>query len=263
MLRKKKKKRLVTAKTLSRDFAQAKAFSEEVGGAVEVLRRFFLQLSQKEMHSVLNEYAQLYGADAREYVVQSLPYWRRGIRPLAGDVADRLFDLLPRRMPQSVKYAMAEKLWEHYGPAKSITMTIGPNSSPADVSMAATQALDDLIGDYPFPERMKERFHWLAAGDVLVVEELLNRYRRHLKLLALEKLTREVPLLQEHVAKCPKDAAKAKTVLRIHKQELCIWLRPGQGEAISMGPPKTPLTLRESILLFCRDALKKLIKLLF
>ena len=60
-------------------------------------------------------------APAREYAANTIPKWRTGRVQMGGMIAERLFNLLPPRMPLAVKYKLVEGLWHHVGSVPNIS----------------------------------------------------------------------------------------------------------------------------------------------
>src|SRR5215469_5747346 len=82
--------------------AAAKRLTAELGGMDQGVKAYFFSLSPVELSSILNEYQGKYGRSAREYAEQTIPKWRSGRVQMSGMVAERLFNLLPSRMPLPV-----------------------------------------------------------------------------------------------------------------------------------------------------------------
>jgi hypothetical protein len=81
------------------------------------VKAYFFSLSPVELTAVLDDYQRAYGSEAREYAAKTIPKWRSGRVQMSGMVAERLFNLLPPRMPLGVKYKLVEGLWHHVGPS--------------------------------------------------------------------------------------------------------------------------------------------------
>ena len=52
---------------------------------------------------------------------------------MAGQTAERLFKLLPPRMPLQAKYKLTEGLWKHFGPSSRKRLRIGLDARLEDV----------------------------------------------------------------------------------------------------------------------------------
>jgi len=157
-----------------RHIEEARQLSELLGGTDVDVKEYFFNLSEGELNSVLDEYEEKYGAVKREYAEEALPYWRRGRRKMSGMVAERLFNLLPPRMPLQIKYEMVQTLWKKYSPRSDDAFVVGPDCSPASVVEAIERQLLDNITHYKIPKAMENRFIWLSSGDVGKHQTLLN-----------------------------------------------------------------------------------------
>lgn len=153
---------------------EAKQLSELLGGTDVDVKEYFFNLTDSELESVLDEYEERYGTVKREYAEEALPSWRLGRRKMSGMVAERLFNLLPPRMPLPTKYEMVQTLWKKYSPTSNEAFVVGPNCKPADVVNAIEQQLLDNITQYKIPPAMENRFIWLSSGDVMKHQQLLN-----------------------------------------------------------------------------------------
>jgi len=156
---------------------------------------------------------------------------------MSGLVAKRLFDLLPPRMPLSKKYELAENIWKHFGPNSRHSYTIGPNADVSTISEGVSEKLDEVVTIYSVPENVRNRFNWLASGDVQRSEKLLNHFRQAEKSLAVEKINLEVPVLQRQVREHSDVTGRARSIILIHKHEVSVWVDGRLDTEIREGAP--------------------------
>ena len=91
-------------------------------------------------------------------------------------VAERLFFLLPPRMPLPTKYEMVQTLWAKYGPRSDTAFVIGPDCDPTLASDEIERHLLDHVTHYSIPDQLEKRFTWLSSGDVAIRQQLLNHF---------------------------------------------------------------------------------------
>jgi hypothetical protein len=65
-----------------------------------------------------------------KYAEQTMRKWRAGTVQMSGTVAERLFSLLPPRMPLTEKYKLVETLWTHVGPRSKKIVSLGLDAGP-------------------------------------------------------------------------------------------------------------------------------------
>ncbi|MES0039644.1 hypothetical protein NKJ74_31180 [Mesorhizobium sp. M0046] len=155
----------------------ARRLSFELGGTDEDVKRYFFSLSSSELSKILAEYGRQYGAQAQDYASNTMYKWRTGQTKMSGTVAERLFNLLPPRMPLSEKYKLTEGLWKHFGPSSKRVMRVGHDADLEQVILMARQHIEEVVTHYQIPEQIERRFNWLSSGDVGVKQELLNHVR--------------------------------------------------------------------------------------
>jgi len=217
---------------------EAKEFTEEIGGTDQDVKKYFFNLSEDQLEAILEEYGRQYGRSKMEYAYEAYPYWKNGQRKMSGLVAKRLFSLLPPKMPVRKKYELAENVWKHFGPKSSINIIAGPNANVNELAEFIKTKLDEMVDSYYIPDNVRNRFNWLAQGDVTVKEELLNYFREQQKNLSVEKLQQEAPVLQKQVREHGNITGKAKTVLQIDKHEINIWIDAKLDENFREGRPE-------------------------
>lgn len=205
----------------------AKALSHELGGTDVDVKKYFFALPAKQMAVLLHEYGRLHGSSAQQYAAKTLPSWKNGSVYMSGLVAERLFALLPPRMPISDKYRLTQNLWEHYGPKSKKRLRIGIESDVESVVSVVRIYFDDVVSDHNIPDQMERRFNWLSAGDVQIKQQLLNHLRSQERTLLSEGVKLQLPVLIEHLrADTSSLTSRVSQTLKIGKHELEILVDP-------------------------------------
>jgi hypothetical protein len=154
----------------------ARRLSEELGGTDTDVKAYFVGLEGSALRAVLDEYGRRYGRGKREYAEEILPLWRSGKRKMSGLVAERLFNLLPPRMPPSTKYDMVRSLWEQHSPRSHASFVIGPDCDPDRACQEIESHLLEIVTAYKIPDPLERRFRWLSSGDVSIRQQLLKHF---------------------------------------------------------------------------------------
>lgn len=212
-----------------RHIEQAKTFSQEIGGTDRDVKEYFFSLERQELERILLEYGKKYGASAELYARSAMLRWKSGATKMSGDVAKRLFDLLPPQMPLKKKYELAENVWRHFGPKSSHSFSVGPEVDINSLAQSVASVLEEEVSNYSLPENLRRRFTWLSSGDIRVKEELLNYFREIEKKIALQKILLELPVLQRHFRDNPTVSRQAKTLIQVHKHEISLRIDPKLG----------------------------------
>lgn len=199
----------------------ARRLTEELGGTDQDVKQYFFSLGPRALSSLLDAYEQKHGSQSRAYAQQTMGKWRAGTVQMSGTVAERLFSLLPPRMPLTEKYKLVETLWTHVGPRSKKIVSLGPDADFDVVVDAVRRHMDDVVMHYTIPSSLERRFNWLAAGDARVQQTLLNHFQEHEKTLVVEGARLQLPVMLEHL----RGAAGTNThrlaqVLKIGNHEL-------------------------------------------
>lgn len=182
-----------------RHVAEAEAFASETGGADRQVKDYFFGLRPDELRDVLREYCRRHGEKARDYAEETFPAWRSGRRRMSGMVAQRLFDLLPPRMPVARKLSVAEQLWHHMGPRSRKTIVVGPGDDAAAVLRHIASHIERVVVKHRISTDFEKRFNWLAGGDVDVKQMLLNHVEQQEKKLVVEGARQQLPVMLKHL----------------------------------------------------------------
>ena len=156
-----------------------------------------------------------------------------GPSKMSGLVAKRLFEFLPPRMPIATKLELAEKVWHHFGTSSSRHYTVGPNADPHIVIEKIRETLTKVIQDYNIPENVKNRFDWLASGDVSVKEHLLNYFRQMDKKITTDSLNEQLPVLQAQMRNYSGHTGSIHTKIQIYKHSVQNLDRPAARRGFS------------------------------
>jgi hypothetical protein len=209
-----------------RHIEEARQFEKEIGGTVSDVKKYFFGLKDAELNAVFVAYSRQYGASKEAYARQAFSRWKSGSTQMSGLVAKRLFDLLPPRMPIATKLELAGNVWRHFGTTSTHHFTVGPNAHPKLVMDRIHETLAAEVQDYNIPENVKNRFDWLAAGDVSVKEHLLNYFRQMDRKIATDSLNEQLPVLQAQMRNHSGHTGSVHTKLEIYKHSVQIWIDP-------------------------------------
>lgn len=223
-----------------RHIEEARQFEQEMGGTVTDVKKYFFSLPDADLNEVLSAYGCKYGASKEAYARQILPKWRSGSTKMSGDVAKRLFNFLPPLMPISTKFELAGNLWRHFGPASTHYFTVGPRADANGVIEQISTLLFSKIQNYDIPLNIKNRFEWLAAGDVIVKEQLLNYFRQMDRKIAIDSIHALLPILQAQMRDNASHTGSIRTNIEIQKHSVEIWIDPKLGSDFREGRPAQP-----------------------
>lgn len=193
----------------------------ELGGSIEDVRQYFFSLSRSQLRVILDAYENEHGSSARNYAERKIRDWEDGTTHMSGQTAERLFKLLPPRMPLTKKYELVENLWNHVGPKSKKTLRVGLDASIDQVRDAVRKHMDDVVIHYKIPEQLERRFNWLAAGDAHVKQDLLNHLQQYEKQLVAEGVRVQLPVMMDHLrSDAGQHTHRLAQVLKIGNHEL-------------------------------------------
>jgi hypothetical protein len=224
--------------TARRHIEEARQFEGEMGGTVSDVKKYFFNLDNTELDAVFVAYGRKFGESPEDYARQKFPRWKSGSTKMSGLVAKKLFAFLPPRMPLFTKLELAGNVWHHFGTSSSRHYTVGPNADPHLVIDRIHETLTAVIHDYNIPENVKNRFDWLAGGDVSVKEHLLNYFRQMDKKIATDSLNEQLPVLQAQMRNHSSHTGSTHTKIQIHKHSIQIWIDPRLGSQFREGKPE-------------------------
>lgn len=221
----------------------AQRLSRELGGTDVDVKRYFFSLPPNQLDAVLIEYGERFGSQPEEYARNTMPTWKSGKVKMSGTVAERLFKLLPPRMPLGKKYELTESLWSHFGPRSKKRLRIG---IAADVNLAFVEIdrhIEEVVTAHHIPQEMEARFEWLAQGDVNLKQQLLNHLRGLERKLVSDGARLQLPVMIEHLKSNAGTLTHRMTqTLKIGKHELELLIdREFDGVALEeWKPPLSP-----------------------
>jgi hypothetical protein len=196
------------------------------------VKAYFFRLPAAERESILREYERQYGKAAREYADATIPKWASGHTKMSGTVAERLFNLLPPRMPLPDKYRLTETLWKHHGPSSKKVLRIGLDVSGEEVANAFLEHVSAVVKTFEIPWQLEARFRWLSAGDVAVKQQLLNHLTSAEVELAAEGIRAQTPVMLAHMrSESGSMTGRMAQVIKIGKHELEILVDRGTSGA--------------------------------
>lgn len=215
------------AEAARRHIEAARQLSAELGGTDKDVKAYFFNLPEQKLNVILDEYGRRYGSSARSYAMETMPNWRSGRTHMSGMVAERLFNLLPPRMPLSEKYRLTESLWEHYGPRSKKRLRVGLDVGLDEAVAAVRDHFDTVVQQYKIPPEMERRFEWLAAGDVNIKQDLLNYLRSRERQLLSEAARVQLPVMLDHLRSDQHGlTSRMAQTLKIGKHELELLVDP-------------------------------------
>ncbi len=228
-----------------RHIEEAERLRGELGDAEAQTRETFLNLDEQRLRRLLHAYRQQYGQRPYEYCIVTLDEWRRGRRKMSGMVAERIFDLLPRFVKPDERHQIAEKLWKHLSPGSDNQLIVSPGSSPEQVRGALDDYARRHIRSYNFPNRLRERFTWIANRDVQMTERLLNHFQQIEYQIAAEAIRERLPIIEEKLRGLGKGlTATASEEIRVGKHRLKIVFVAKKDERPQpLGPRVEPLDM--------------------
>jgi hypothetical protein len=200
--------------------AAAKSLTAQLGGVDQAVKAYFFSLSPVELTGILDDYQRAYGSKAREYATDTIPKWRTGRVQMSGMVAERLFNLLPPRMPLGVKYKLVEGLWHHVGPSSKHRIRVGADANVTEVIELARSKITEFVVNYKIPSNLESRFNWLSAGDVSVKQMLLSHIHEVEKTIVVEAVRAQVPVMLEHLRSAGSHTGRLAQIVRVGKHEL-------------------------------------------
>jgi hypothetical protein len=194
--------------------------TEELGGSVKDVQEYFFALSPRELRIILAAYEKAYPGKGK-YAEQTIAKWRTGRRRMSGLVAERLFALLPPRMPLAQKYRLIENLWNHVGPRSKKTLRVGLDASIDQILEAVKTHIEEVVIQYKIPIQLERRFDWLSENDVGVKQEFLNHLRQLEKSLVVDGARIRLPELLAHLrGEAGRLTHRVADVLKIGNHEL-------------------------------------------
>jgi hypothetical protein len=141
-------------------------------------------------------------------------------------------------MPIATKLELAGNVWRHFGASSTHHFTVGPNADEKQVIERIRETLTAEIQDYNIPENVKNRFDWLAAGDVSVKEHLLNYFRKMDREIATDSLHEQLPVLQAQMRNHSGHTSSVHTRMQIHKHSVEVWIDPRLDARFREGQPE-------------------------
>ena len=147
----------------------------------------------------------------------------------------RLFNLLPPRMPIAQKLELAGNIWAHYGPRSSHYFVVGPLADVGAVTTTIQEKLETSITSYAIPVEVRNRFEWLSTGDIDAKEQLLNHFRELDRNLAIGSLQEQLPVLQQQMRDCTRQTIGVQTRITVQRHTIDIWIDERLGDKFCEG----------------------------
>lgn len=204
----------------------ARRLSDELGGTDEDVKAYLFSLSTNDLGPILDEYESENGSSAREYAEKTMPAWRTRRVHMSGLVAERLYKLLPPRMPLSTKFGMVETLWRKYGPRSNNVVVAGPDASEQSIVQAVYSHLRDYVVSYTVPEQLEKRFSWLAQQDASLRQGLLNKLQENECSLIIVGLRQKVPVFMAQIREHAEVTQRVSQIIEIGSHRVRIDFLP-------------------------------------
>lgn len=217
----------------------AERLSRELGGTDRDVKSYFFALSPHELDAILIAYGKQFGDMSEQYARETMPRWKSGKVKMSGTVAERLFKLLPPRMPIGEKYKLTEGLWTHFGPSSKKRLRIGLATGLNEVIAEIDKHINQVVTSHKIPKAMEARFHWLSDGDVEVKQRLLNHLRGLERKLVSDGARLQLPVMVEHLKSNVGDLThRMAQTLKVGKHELELLIdRDFEGVALEEWKP--------------------------
>jgi hypothetical protein len=177
----------------------AQRLSRELGGTDHDVKQYFFSLPVHDLDAIFSEYGKRFGSQPEEYARETFARWKSGRVTMSGTVAERLFKLLPPRMPITEKFKLTESLWNHFGPSSKKRLRIGLSSDINSAIITVEQHITDVVISHQIPNQLEARFSWLSDGDVGVKQQLLNHLRALESKLASDAARLQLPVMIDHL----------------------------------------------------------------
>lgn len=231
-----------------RHIEEAERLRAELGDAEAQTRETFLNLDPERRRRLLHAYRRKHGQRPYDYCIATLDKWRSGRRKMSGMVAERIFDLLPRFVTPGERQQIAEKLWTHLSPGSDNQLLVSPGSSMEEVRGALDDYARRDIRSYNFPDRLRERFTWVANRDVKLTERLLNHFQQIEYQIAAEAIRVRLPIIQEKLSGLDKGlTATATEEIRVGKHRLKIVFAAKKDEGPQSPAPRVQVIDTETL----------------
>jgi hypothetical protein len=217
----------------------ARRLSQELGGTDEDVKRWFFSLSPSQLLPIFAEYQREHGAAARQYAEETLVKWRTGRTKMSGMVAERLYRLLPPRMPLTTKYELVGNLWKIHSPSSHKALRIGPDADEQRVESVVRDHIMGTVRHYTVQgmnQNLQARFEWLAARDVHLKQELQNHLLDMEKQLAVQGARQQAPIMLRQIRENPDVVQHAKQTIEIGKHKFDLIYDPSSSGVLLEEP---------------------------
>jgi hypothetical protein len=220
----------------SQHIREAKELSKELGGTDEDVKKYFFSLPPRELKKIFDAYEKQYGRSPREYAEEAIHLWKSGKRKMSGLVAERLFNLLPPRMPLEAKYSLVETLWKEYCPKSHKMVLIGADANEQTIVDTIQSHLMQVVVDHKIPDPLERRFQWLSTGDVNVKQQLQNYLLQTEKSLIIRDLRERIPVLYGHLREHGSITQKMSQHIIIGKHKLDLYFSTNNSGVVIKEP---------------------------
>lgn len=178
---------------------QAQIFSNRTAHTDFIVKNYLYSLSPTKLNVFLDKYEEIYGKERRQYLAETIPLWKSGKRKMSGEVAKRLFDLLPPYMPISEKLKIVGELWKSCCPKTYKEFTITKDTSAFEIHNKIICYLNDTVQKYLISEDLTNDFNWLAENDSIVYQELKNAFLQKEKEVISECTLQRIQVILQYL----------------------------------------------------------------
>ena len=227
---------------------QAQIFSCRTAHTDFIVKEYLYSLSLDELEVILKKYEEIYGEERRRYLEETIPLWKSGKRRMSGEVAKRLFALIPQYMPISEKLKIVGELWKNCCPKTYKEFSITKNTSAIEIHSKIIDYLNDTVQAYMITEGLSNDFNWLAENDSVVCQELKNAFLQKEKEVISECTLQRIQVILQYFNNSGTFYSSVKQTLRIGRHEIVLksdsshinWEQPKVSET-SQKNSKNPL----------------------
>ena len=201
---------------------QAEEFSKKTGHTDFIVKQYLYSLSSSKLKIILNKYEEIYGEKRRNYLEETIPLWKNKKRKMSGEVAKRLYNLIPPLMPLSDKLKIVDKLWRHCSPSSRKQFTITKDTNANELHNQVISYLNDTVQKYLISEEISNDFNWLAENDSLVYQELKNAFLQKEKELISQCTLHRIQAILQYLNNSQDYYSSISQTLNIGRHEIII-----------------------------------------
>lgn len=201
---------------------QAQIFSNRTAHTDFIVKEYLYSLSSAGLKVILKKYEEIYGVKRRQYLEETIPLWKTGKRKMSGEVAKRLYALIPQYMPISEKLKIVGELWKICCPRTHKEFFITKNTSANEVYLSIIDYLNDTVQAYMITEDLSNDFNWLAENDSVVCQELKNAFLQKEKEIISECTLQRIQVILQYLNNSSDFNSHVSQTLKIGRHEIIL-----------------------------------------